>query len=188
MANQFNRNQRAACFRPFAAGLPVRRANVRVRAMKWLTVCATLLWLMPRAMSQENSPAPSQLDALSKKIDVLNAKVDTLSQQLSKLEQQIARPGVMIGESAPPATPAAIAVSPAAPPPAASAAGNTHVVAKGETLTSIAKQNKVGVEDLQKFNHIEDGRKLQAGQTIMIPPAAGPSASASAAATVSPSP
>jgi len=35
------------------------------------------------------------------------------------------------------------------------------------------------VEELQKFNHIEDGRKLQAGQTIVIPtsPSPGPSAS-----------
>jgi LysM repeat protein len=57
-------------------------------------------------------------------------------------------------------------------------------VARGETLTSIAKQNKVGVEELQKFNHIEDGRKLQAGQTIMIPaPSTSPAASASPSPT-----
>jgi LysM repeat protein len=30
---------------------------------------------------------------------------------------------------------------------------------------------KVTVDDLQKANHIEDGRKLQAGQTITIPTA-----------------
>jgi LysM repeat protein len=32
--------------------------------------------------------------------------------------------------------------------------------------------HKVTVEELQKFNHIENDRKLQIGQTIMIPPAA----------------
>jgi membrane-bound lytic murein transglycosylase D len=53
--------------------------------------------------------------------------------------------------------------------------GNSHVVAKGETLTSIAKMHKVPVEELQKFNHIENDRKLQIGQTIMIPVSAGPS-------------
>jgi len=42
----------------------------------------------------------------------------------------------------------------------------------GETLTSIAKMHKVTVEELQKFNHIENDRKLQIGQTIMIPPSA----------------
>jgi LysM repeat protein len=36
---------------------------------------------------------------------------------------------------------------------------------------------KVGVEELQKFNQIEDGRKLQAGQTIMIPPSPTPTPS-----------
>jgi LysM repeat protein len=41
------------------------------------------------------------------------------------------------------------------------------------------------VEDLQKFNHIEDGRKLQAGQTIMIPT---PSVSPGVSASPSPSP
>jgi LysM repeat protein len=62
--------------------------------------------------------------------------------------------------------------------------GNAHVVARGETLTSIAKQHKVGVEELQKFNHIEDGRKLQAGQTILIPPpSVSPGTSPSPSAT-----
>ncbi len=52
-------------------------------------------------------------------------------------------------------------------------------VARGETLTSIAKLYKVTVDDLQNANHIEDGRKLQAGQTIIIPtpPPAGSSSS-----------
>jgi LysM repeat protein len=57
--------------------------------------------------------------------------------------------------------------------------GNTHTVARGETLTSIAKMYKVGVDELQKFNHIEDGRKLQAGQTIVIPTSPSPAPSAS---------
>jgi LysM repeat protein len=37
---------------------------------------------------------------------------------------------------------------------------------------------KVTVDDLQKANNIEDGRKLQAGQTITIP-TASPAASGS---------
>jgi len=100
-----------------------------------------------------------------------------------KLEQQASRPGTMIGETSPSPVPTAAATtSESAHPPAN---GTTHVVARGETLTSIAKQYKVGVEELQKFNHIEDGRKLQAGQTVMIPP---PSASPAASASPSPTP
>ncbi|MEP6937926.1 MAG: LysM domain-containing protein [Chthoniobacterales bacterium] len=133
------------------------------------------------ATALAQSPAPSgsdtmQLEALGKKIDEQSTKIDALSQQLLKLEQQISnmRPGVMIGEATPPAapTPATAAQTPMDPAKAATVE-NSHVVARGETLTSIAKTHKVGVEELQKFNHIENDRKLQAGQTILIPPATG---------------
>ena len=150
-----------------------------------LTFCATFLsGLLCVALAQ--SPAAkagksddnAQLQALAKKIDEQNAKIDALSQEILKLEQQIARirPGVMIGESTPSTAPASEA---AAGPHAAS--GNTHIVARGETLTSIAKMYKVTVDELQNANHIEDGRKLQAGQTITIP-------SGSASPSGSPSP
>ncbi len=120
----------------------------------------------------------AQLEALVKKIDEQNAKIDLLSQQILKLEQQVSniRPGVMIGES-----PSAPATS-NAPASAVPTTGNAHIVTKGETLTSIAKANRVGVQDLQKFNRIENDRALQIGQTIMIPTAgATPPASATPA-------
>jgi LysM repeat protein len=142
----------------------------------------TLLFV---GVSVTAQPAPSDksdkmLEALSKKIDEQNAKIDTLSQQILKLEQQISkntRPGVIIGETPSPSPVANGAVATEAPKPT-QPSGNSHVVAKGETLTSIAKMHKVTVEELQKFNHIENDRKLQIGQTIMIPaPATSPSAS-----------
>ena len=122
-----------------------------------------------------DKPDPATLDALSKKIDLQNAKIDALSQQILKLEQHLSaiRPGIMIGE-----TPAPVTTSPEAPKPVQT--GNSHVVAKGETLTSIAKMHKVPVEELQKFNHIENDRKLQIGQTIMIPSASAGSSSPTA--------
>jgi LysM repeat protein len=139
--------------------------------------------LLSTASAQTPSPEPvktpedPQLEALTKKIAEQNAKIDALSQEILKLEQQIShiRPGIMIGESTPAAgNPAAAAAS--SPHPAGA---NTHMVARGETLTSIAKMYKVSVDDLQKANNIEDGRKLQAGQTIVIPgsPSPGPSSS-----------
>ena len=123
------------------------------------------------------SPAPhekkvgaesAQLEALAKKIDEQNAKIDALSQEILKLEQQLSRsrPGVMIGEASPAP---AMGTAPATSAPHSAVAGNTHTVARGETLTSIAKMYKVTVDELQKANNIEDGRKLQAGQTITIP-------------------
>ena len=153
------------------------------RAALFSLALAALLSSPQLACAQSSSGsdrATAQLEALTKKIDEQNLKIDALSQQLLKLEQQIAnqRPGVMIGESSPTGgpstTPASTSASSAAPQ-----SGNAHVVAKGETLTSIAKTHKVGVQELQKFNHIENDRALQIGQTIMIPSSAGASPSPS---------
>src|SRR5215813_40861 len=130
------------------------------------------------APNRSKSTESTQIEALAKKIDEQNAKIDALSQELLRLEQQLlhARPGVMIGEGTPaPAT----AAAPAASASHSAVAGNTHTVARGETLTSIAKMYKVTVDDLQKANHIEDGRKLQAGQNIIIPTASPPADSGS---------
>jgi LysM repeat protein len=128
--------------------------------------------LFSAASGQTPAPEPLksdalQLEALAKKIDEQNAKIDALSQEILKLEQQIShiRPGVMIGENTPLPT-TSVAQSESASHPGS---GNTHTVARGETLTSIAKMYKVGIDELQKSNNIEDGRKLQAGQTIVIP-------------------
>jgi LysM repeat protein len=174
----------------------VKAANPLVRQIwRWQDFAAMKIAGIFCAMSSfvlwtasAESPAPhggkpaesAQLEALVKKIDEQNAKIDALSQEILKLEQQLshARPGVMIGEATPaPATAAAPAASTTHSP----VEGNTHTVARGETLTSIAKMYKVTVDDLQKANHIEDGRKLQAGQTIIIP-------TASPAGSGSPSP
>lgn len=131
-----------------------------------------------------NDKSAEQLQALTRKIDEQNTKIDALSQQILKMEQHLSaiRPGIMIGETTP-APVASSAATLANIPVAAPASGNAHVVTKGETLTSIAKANKVGVQELQKFNHIENDRALQIGQTIMIPTsgAASPSASPSPA-------
>jgi LysM repeat protein len=134
------------------------------------------------APKSRKSDDATQLEALAKKIDEQNAKIDALSQEILKLEQQIAhmRPGVMIGESTPSAASPAAATGAASSPHPAGA--NTHTVARGETLTSIAKMYKVTVEELQNANHIEDGRKLQAGQSIIVP-VASPTASGSPSPT-----
>ena len=58
-------------------------------------------------------------------------------------------------------------------------AGSSYVVAKGDTLTSIAARYGVSAADLKSANGIVDERKLQVGQSLRIPahsaatPAAG---------------
>jgi len=108
-----------------------------------------------------------------------------LSQQILKLQMQLSnqRPGVMIGEGAPStstSTSTASTSTAASPEPSAKADnGNSHIVARGETLTSIAKAHNVSVSELQKYNHIDNPLKLQAGQTLLIPPSPIPSPSSS---------
>jgi LysM repeat protein len=134
------------------------------------------------ASSQAQTPSPpvenssgSDLLALTKKIDEQNTKIDALSQQILHLQQEIEQ-----SKGTP--TRAATAVESATPIAGETASGSTHVVARGETLTSIAKMHKVSIGELQQFNHIADDRKLQIGQTLVIPgaqtatPAVSPSA------------
>jgi len=137
------------------------------------------------------NPAASQaaqLQELTKKIEEQNAKIDMLSQQILKLQVEIThqRPGVMIGEGAPSSssTSASASTTTSTSSPASSSSvsagnGNSHIVARGETLTSIAKQYNVSVSELQKYNHIENPLKLLAGQTLLIPPSPIPSPSTS---------
>lgn len=137
--------------------------------------------LLPLSSDAQN-PAPAAgassesagLLSLSKKIDEQNTKIDLLSQQILRLQQEIERPkATILGSPIPMATEASV--------PTGAAGGSTHVVARGETLTSIAKMHKVGIDELQKFNHIENDRKLQIGQMLLIP-------GAHDAAAASPSP
>ena len=151
--------------------------------MKLLAMCvaAALLQFSFAQSIYAQSPAPppgkspelTQLEALAKKIDEQNAKIDTLSQQILKLQQEMAekRPGVIIGESTPASTPSAAADT-ATP----AAGGASHTVARGETLTSIAKMYHVTVDELQRANHIDNPLKLQAGQTIIVPTSAASTA------------
>jgi LysM repeat protein len=147
-------------------------------------VCLFCLAAATYATAHAKTPTPGsetmQLELLAKKIDEQNAKIDALSQHLLKIELQLSKPGVMIGESSPaPSAPPAPTIDPAR------ANASSHTVARGETLTSIAKMHKVGVEELQKFNHIENDRKLQIGQVIQIP-ASGAAVSPSPSPTPSP--
>jgi LysM repeat protein len=123
-----------------------------------------------------------KLEVISRKMDEQNHKIDLLSQEILKLEQQLAnvRPGVIIGEGAPNYSP-----SPSASEAAHPQNGSSHIVARGETLTSIAKMYNVTISELQKYNHIENDRKLQIGQTLAIP-ASGASPAASASPSASP--
>lgn len=107
----------------------------------------------------------------------LRALVEKQSKQIDALTEQVARLNhALATRTAGLNIPAATALTPAPAaefsadiPKAEPAAGKRHVVVKGETLTSIAKQYNMPVADLQKANKGIDERKLQIGQTLTIP-------------------
>lgn len=131
------------------------------------------------AVQQELRAMRDALEQQAKRIDELTVHVGRLTQAL---ETQKAAPGSSAaGQSAPVAPltvgtlenskPVSKAETPVVEPPRAEASAATvkHVVAKGETLTAIAKQHNVAVSDLLKTNKVENERKLQIGQVLIIP-------------------
>ena len=132
--------------------------------MKILAIAASAVFLPALAWAQtpNEKSDTTQLEAISKKLDEQSAKIDALSQQILKLQEQVSKPGVLIGEPTPTPTSSAAA-------DAARASGNTHTVTGAKLSPPSPSRYKVGVEVLQRFNHIENDRKLQIGQTIMIP-------------------
>jgi LysM repeat protein len=122
-----------------------------------------------------------ELESLKAEIKAQGEKIDHLTQEiaaLGELLKQKSAPTVAKAEPVPAATPTA--ANPAVPSATAATAGvenptadnsntKTHIVAKGETLTQIAKQYGVTVEEIEALNKIGDAKKLQAGQTIKIP-------------------
>jgi LysM repeat protein len=149
--------------------------------------------------NKEFQSLKSDVDAMQSLLKAQEARIDKLSQQLTALN-----------ETAKPKNSATPADTPAEKPvagvdnavPVANDNLRTHVVAKGETLTLIARKYGVTVDEIQELNKIQDAKKLKAGQKIKIPatakasrpsvPATGssatPSASPSESPTSSPSP
>ena len=62
-----------------------------------------------------------------------------------------------------------------------SSSGKTYVVKKGDSPAAIAKKLKVSYNDLMALNHIEDARKLQIGQKLVVPETANSKSAAAKA-------
>jgi LysM repeat protein len=164
------------------------------------TFIALMISLAPLSflVAQEKAPkgassVQSELEAIKLELKAQQDKIEQLSQEIAKLSEAIKESEVnkerATSEKPPSSTPPprAVGVSPSPTPPATAGVENpspsepsgarSHVVAKGETLTQIAKQYGVTVEEIQQANKIQDAKKLQIGQTIKIPGSASPSPS-----------
>ena len=68
------------------------------------------------------------------------------------------------------------------PPSVETMGGTTHVVAKGETLSHVAKTYGISWRELAEFNNLTDPNKVRVGQKLLIPPYAKAGAGAPPAA------
>jgi len=141
----------------------------------------------------EDSPGAQELHELRQAVEQQSKQIELLAEQVGRLTRALE------GQKAPepaaaPAAPTAPTTSVEAPKTASDAApeapkaeavpkaetaagGNKHAVAKGETLTSIAKHYNISIADLKNANKIENERKLQIGQILTIPTAKAPETS-----------
>lgn len=134
------------------------------------------------ALAQQPTPGAASDDdlrAIRLLLEQQSRQLETLTLQVSRLNQLIEARG---GPTAA-ATPITEDMPPVESDVATGAPGRTHVVAKGDTLVSIAKRHDVDVDDLRRINNIQDVRKLQIGQALTIPEPAATATPPAAATT-----
>ncbi len=123
-------------------------------------------------------PQEDELRALRQVVEAQTKRIEALAEQVLLLRKKLEGEGENVASRPAEPAPAPAEVAPApptAPAPAeipraeATGGGIKHIVAKGETLTSIAKQYNISIADLQKANKVQNDRKLQIGQVLSIP-------------------
>ena len=136
-----------------------------------LTALSTAVFILAPAQAEEAAPAQELRD--------LRQAVQQQSKQIELLAEQVARLArALDSQKNPDAVAATTSVEAPKPLPEfatdvpkaeAVNAGPRHVVVKGETLTSIAKQYNIPINELKTANKIENERKLQIGQALVLP-------------------
>jgi LysM repeat protein len=169
-----------------ALRLPVAEEHENTKTMSHLIRMLCIAGIAAATMGvarSEDTQTTQELKNLEQVVQEQSKRIDSLTQQVAKLrlylESKNEAAGILAPEEA--AKPGAEAV-PEAPKAEAvpkteakteakadEAAGAKHVVAKGETLTSIAKHYNISLAELQKANKSVNDRKLQIGQTLTIP-------------------
>jgi LysM repeat protein len=103
-----------------------------------------------------------------KDLQALEARVQALDAARQKDKQiiidQLAKELAAIGSPKPGPKPTSSASA-----SAMVAEAKEHIVAKGESLTSIAKAHGVSVEDLKKANNIANANEIKVGQKLIVP-------------------
>ena len=133
-----------------------------------------------------------QIEELTKRSELQTRQIETLNSDLNRLT------AVLLAHNTETAAPPASTATPAQPhpagaplvqtneapaiktdppepaPPTAPDGSPAHVIKRGENLISVARQHGTTVAELLKLNKIEDERKLQIGQTLLLPKPTSP--------------
>jgi len=171
-----------------ALRLPVAEENENTKFMSRLI---RMLWILGIAAAasgvgrSQDAQTVQELKNLEQAVQEQSKRIDSLTQQVAKLRLFLEAKNEA-GAAATPEEPP----KPAPEAPKAEAVpkvetkvetnvedaggGTKHVVAKGETLTSIAKHYNIPLAELQKANKNVNDRKLQIGQTLTIPTPTSP--------------
>jgi len=138
------------------------------------SVCflALLSALSLTAPAQDAAGWIEELRELRKTVEQQSKQIETLTQQVAKLTATLEGKPMPAPAQPSPGTPAASAPEEfaATPAPKAEPVEPRHIVVKGDTLTSVAKQYAITIGDLQKANKEVNERKLQIGQSLKLPP------------------
>ncbi|MEQ1860141.1 MAG: LysM peptidoglycan-binding domain-containing protein [Chthoniobacteraceae bacterium] len=120
--------------------------------------------LTATSFAQNAANTGDELRELRKALEEQSKRIDALTEQVARLAAAIQGKPASTAEAAPGKeefnAPAAAKAEPGQP---------HHIVVKGETLTSIAKHYSLPLAELMRANKGLDERKLQIGQTVLLP-------------------
>jgi LysM repeat protein len=148
------------------------------------------------AQSRQMEQLGTQITAQGKQIELLTGQLTQAIALLSKLDRPVTAPAAPAPQARPEIATAVAADSgievteprevKAKPVPALddNPDATTHVIKKGDNLITIARHANTTVAELMKLNKIENERKLQIGQVILLPKSAEPAGAPSATPTV----
>lgn len=149
-----------------------------MRCIPLLLAALSIHLLLPPSSFAEENATQLELREVRQAVQQQTRQIELLSEQIGRLtralesqrapELAVQAPRAEVLKPAPEAAPDAPSAEPV-PKAEAVPVGPKHTVAKGETLTSIAKLYNIPIADLKNANKIENERKLQIGQILTVP-------------------
>lgn len=148
--------------------------------MVLMLVVGTLGIVMPACGRQASEDVLTQINARLDQLEQKMGQLDTKDGELTefandakatsiKLEEKTAELTQQLDKLA--ARPSAPAAAKPSPSPADVSQGKKHhIVARGETLYSIARRYGRSVDELRQLNNLSQNQTIQAGQKLVVSP------------------